>query len=109
MNDNKFEKPLNQWIEEDVPVRKNRFIPDANDPTRGRITTVVEMQKQKTMYIDAPKQHYRCKDGEHVFYVKDKHKWIFSCQKCTYSRKVYPTTYKFVDGKLIHRETGRVV
>lgn len=100
----KFEKPLNQWVEEDVPVQRNEV-----DLSTGKVTTVTRMEKQRTMYIDAPKQKYRCRDGEHVFYVRDKHKWIFSCNKCPFSRKVYPTTYRFVDGKLIHKITGRAI
>lgn len=99
-----FDKPLDVFIEEDVPVRKN-----ALDPKTGRITSIVQMEKQRTMYMDVPKEHYRCKSGEHNFEVTDTHKWIFSCTKCTYSRRVYPTTYKFIDGKLIHKQTGKAI
>lgn len=99
-----FDKPLNTFIEEEVPVKKNRF-----DPQSGRITSVTQMEKVKTMYIDAPAVKHRCKDGEHVFKCVDNHRYIFSCLNCRYSRKVYPTTYEFKDGKLIHRITGNIV
>lgn len=109
MNEPKFNKPLNTWIEEDIPVQSKQFIPDPDNPSGGRITTVTKMEKQRTMYINAPKEKYRCRRGEHVFRVRDKHKWIFSCTICPYSFKAYPGSFKFEDGKLIRRETGLAV
>lgn len=99
-----FPKPLGEFIDEDVPVKKFQY-----DPNTRRIFSSYQMEKQKVMYIDAPKEKHRCKDGDHLFHVINPRKGIFSCSKCPYSRQVYPTTYKFIKGQLIHRVTGKVV
>lgn len=105
-----FKKPLGQWTEEEVPVERYSY-----DPEKKRITRTTEMEKRKVMYIHAPKEKYRCKEGEHVFIVVDTHKYIFRCINCRYNRQVYPTTYRFVrasedphnkTGYLIHKVTG---
>lgn len=101
-----FPKPLNEFIEEEIPVQKIHF-----DPETKKVSVMTSMEKQKVMYIDAPPQKMRCKDGDHVFKCVDNHRYIFTCTNkgCHYSRQVYPTTYKFENGKLIHRFTGKVV
>jgi hypothetical protein len=99
----KFDKPIGEWIEEDVQVLKHKF-----DLEKKRVVSVYEMEKQKTMYINAPKEKYRCKNGEHEFVCIDKHKYIFSCTKCQFCRKVYPTKYMYNSKtkKLIDKSTG---
>jgi hypothetical protein len=104
MNNQKFDKPLNEWTEEQVPVRKVKYNPDTK-----QIITTTELETVKTMYIDAPLEKHRCKDGEHVFKCVDNGRYIFSCLNCPYSRKVYPITYSFIDGKLISKITGKAV
>lgn len=104
MNKKDFPHPLGVFIDEEVPVKKFNY-----DPEKKRVFSTYQMEKQKTMYIDAPKEKHRCKDGEHNFVPVNPKKGIFSCTKCTYSRQVYPTTYMFINGKLIHRITGKVI
>lgn len=104
MSEPKFDKPLNQWIEEEVPVRKNKI-----DPETGVVTSTIQLEKVRTKYIQAIPRKHRCKDGEHIFKCIDNNRYIFSCTKCPYSRQVYPTTYKFENGKLIHRTTGVII
>lgn len=104
MKSEPFSKPLDTFIEEDIAVKKVKFNPE----TKKTFTTY-ELEKVRTKYMDIPYEKYRCVDGEHVFKCIDPHKWIFSCINCSYFRKVYPVTYNFEDGKLIHRKTGKVV
>ena len=99
-----FPKKLNEFIEEEIPVQKINF-----DPDTKKTSIITTMEKQKVMYIDAPVQKMRCKDGDHVFKSIDPHKGLFSCTKCRFSRQVYPSTYKFENGKLIHKFTGKIV
>ena len=95
---------LGEFIEEEIPVQKVKFDPDSK-----RVSVVTQMEKQKTMYIDAPKEKLRCRSGEHVFRCVDNGRYIFSCTKCPFSRQVYPTTYKYDNGKLIHKITGKII
>lgn len=100
----KFPFPLDVDIEEQIPVKKVKF-----DPKTERITSVYEMETRITRYMDVPKEKHRCKDGEHEFKCIDGGRGIFNCRHCPFTRKVYPSSYKFIDGKLIHKQTGRVV
>jgi len=97
---------LGEFTEEDVPIEKIKF-----DPDTKKLSIVTQIEKRKVMYIEAPKEKIRCRDGEHIFKVVDKHRYIFTCTNpgCHYSRIVYPSTYKFEGGKLIHRVTGKVI
>lgn len=105
MNDIKdFPHPIGVEIEEEIPVTKNQF-----NPTTGKVTTVIELEKVKTTYLDIPKEKLRCQDGDHLFKVVDGAKGLFSCTNCPYHRQVYPTSYMFINGRLINKRTGRVV
>lgn len=97
-------KPLNTFIEEDVPVQKFRY-----DPEKKKIFSSYQLEKQKVMYVNAPKEKYHCKSGEHIFHVVNPRKGVFTCDKCNFSRQVYPSTYMFKNGQLIHKVTGKVV
>ena len=100
---------LGEFVEEDVPVQGINY-----DPETKKVSIVTKLEKQKVMYIDAPKEKIRCKSGEHVFKSVDPHKGIFACTKCPYHRQVYPSTYEFrltgdKVGILVHRITGKVI
>jgi Zn finger protein HypA/HybF involved in hydrogenase expression len=95
---------IGEFTEEDVEIPTVKV-----DPETRRVSMTTKLEKQKTMYIESVKEKIRCKDGEHVFDCVDTHKYIFTCKNCRYSRQVYPSTYKFENGKLIHRVTGKVI
>jgi len=99
-----FPHPLNEFIEEDVPVRKLHY-----DQDTKKVSSTVKMEKMKTMYVDAKPEKMRCQTGQHNFKIANSSKGLFRCTKCPYYRQVYPTTYMFKKGKLIHKVTGRVV
>ena len=101
-NPKEFPLPLDRDIIEQVPVPKHSF-----DPQTGKIKTIIQMEQQTVRYMDIPKLKNRCKDGTHIFYPSHPKKWIFSCRNCNFSRKVYPHVYRFVDGALIHKATGK--
>lgn len=99
-----FPHPLDTWIEEDIPVKRNKI-----DPDTGKVTTTTQLEKVKTKYMNVPPVKHRCQDGEHIFRVSDPNRGIFVCTICPYARQVFPTTYEFKDGKLIHRITGKII
>jgi len=104
-----FPFPLDVDIEEQVPVR--RVTVDNIDEKKGSANYSVKtvMEKQTVRYMNVPKTKNRCKDGDHVFRPFNIKKGMFACTNCPYVRKVYPSTYRFVDGKFIHRITGRAI
>lgn len=104
-----FPFPLDTDIVEQVPVKKLSIdeVDEKTGTAKFSVRTVLE--KQTVRYINAPKEKARCRDGEHVFRVYNKKKYLFACTLCPFVRKVYPSTYMFKEGKLIHRHTGQVV
>lgn len=102
---NQTGKPLGEWTEEDIKVKSIDYNPETK-----RATVVDKIEKQKVMYVYAPKSKFRCKSGEHTFHVIDKSRWLFACDKCPFVRKVFPTTYRLTeDGHLQHKVTGAFV
>jgi hypothetical protein len=101
----KFPKPLNVFVDEEIPVKRFNL-----DPETNKITTSDEVAIARTMYIEAVPEKYRCKTGEHYFEptIPLGH-YIFKCRNCPFSRKVYPTTYRFENGKLIHKVSSQAV
>jgi hypothetical protein len=101
----KFDKPLNEWVDEEVPVPRHEF-----DPKTERVTTTYTLEKVRTKYMKVKKETLRCPRGEHIFKVVDRHRYHFKCVKCGFGRQVYPTFYKFTkEGKLVNRLTGEAV
>jgi hypothetical protein len=98
--------PIGKFIEETIMVPEHKF-----NPETGRMTIVNKLEKQKTMYIHAPKEKIRCKAGEHSFICLDNHKYIFGCTKCSYKRIVYPVKYRYdrETKSLINRFTGEKI
>ena len=99
-----FPYPLNTDIEEQIPVKKVRF-----DEKSNKLISTYELETRRTRYIDAPREHIRCKSGEHEFKVINGGEGLFQCIKCPFQRKVYPTTHKYVNGKLINKITNIAV
>lgn len=93
-------KPVDTWVEEEVPVQKNKF-----DPTTGKIMTTYDLEKVRTKYINAPKEKFRCKSGEHYFRIFNAKRWMFACNNCPLVKRVFPTKYTLKDGKLINKVT----
>lgn len=111
MKDNyqEFPHPLDTDLEQQIPVQ--RISVDNIDDRTGAATYSVKtvIEKQHVRYIHAPKERYRCQPGEHVFRVLNKKRGVFGCQKCQFAARIHPANYKYDNGKLIHRDTGRVV
>lgn len=104
MNDFSKDNPhikLGEWTEEEIAVKKNHF-----DTKTGKVTSTYQLEKVRTKYVNAPKQKVSCKTGGHSYRIADSHKWIFTCEKCPYSKKAFPTTHKFVKGQLINKATN---
>jgi hypothetical protein len=93
---------LNEWVEEQIEVPSHEI-----NPHTGEVKKSTKVETVKSIYIDPPKQKLRCSD--HYFESIDIHRYLFACKKCSFTRQVFPTTYRYEDGKLINKETGRVV
>jgi len=106
----KFDKPTNEWIEEDVEIPM--MTPKVN-PEKGRVefTQSNKKAKRRTFYSDSPNKKMVCPEGSHVFYCIDKGKYIFKCKNCDWHKIAFPVTYKFnkETGELIHRVTNKRV
>jgi hypothetical protein len=100
-----FGKPLNEWTTEQVPVTRKSF----NEQT-GQWESTETIESRRVKYLHVPKEKYRCKQGEHIFRVLSKSKYIFGCVKCQYSRLVYPGIYRLTsEGKLQHIASGKFI
>lgn len=103
-----FDKPTNQWIEEDVNV-------EVTTPKFDEKTKTVSMEKeiktfkQKTYYAESIPTKIVC--NEHVYKCLDKGKYLFKCTKCDWNRVVYPVSFKFDEatGILTRRDSGERV
>lgn len=104
----KFDKPTNQWIEEEVEVPA--FEPVVNQKMK-RVEFRQTMRKatQKTFYAESKPRQLICND--HFFYPENKKKALFACNRCSYKKIAYPVTYRYnpETGKLIHRVTNKTV
>lgn len=105
MSQDKFNKPLNQWIEEEVEMPV--FTPEVNeDEGRVEFTQTTKKVKQKTFYSDSPPRRVVCANHEYICLSKPKS--LFKCTKCDWNRIALPVTYRYnpETKELIHRETG---
>jgi hypothetical protein len=97
-----FPLPLNEWTTENVQVTKLDY-----DEKNNKMRVIDTLEERRVKYVHAPKEKFRCRNGDHVFRVVDKGRYIFSCKKCQYSKVVYPTTYRVTpEGHIIHLQTG---
>lgn len=95
MKDNKFPFPTDQFIEEEVPVKRNTY-----DPNTGRVSSTYQTEKVKTMYINAPYEKVRCKDNDHYWKSYNTRKWLINCKNCNIVKKIYPPA-RLQDGKIV--------
>lgn len=93
-----FPHPLNEWIEEEVVVQKNKY-----DKDTGKIYRTHEIEKVKTKYFHAPPERIRCPKNDHYFVSFDPKKWLFVCKNCKTVKKVFPS-HKLADGKIVPRK-----
>ena len=100
-----FNKPTNQWIEEEVEVK---VMTPTFDPVTKNVTLKEETQKatQKTFYSDSIPNTVICSD--HVYVCLDKGKYLFKCTKCSWHRVAPPVGFKFDEatGILTRRGTS---
>lgn len=93
---------LDEWQEETIEIDVNvpKFDPKTNQ--------VIGYEKQsmpvveKVYRSEASPQQVIC--GNHYYECVDKHKYIFKCKNCSYSRVAFPCSYDLVNGKLIPRK-----
>lgn len=80
-----FNKPLNEWLEEDVevPVFEAKFDKKGNIEGIEKGTATRHI---KTMYTRSDPVKMCCADRTHQWFMSDKRRHIASCRKCTKSR-----------------------
>jgi hypothetical protein len=91
----KFNKPTNEWIEEDVEVKV--MTPVFDEKTKNMtLKEETKIVKQKTYYADSVPSTVVC--NEHVYLCLDKGKYHFKCRKCAWNRIAPPVTFRFDEG-----------
>lgn len=86
-----IDKPLNQWVEETVDVK--RIVPK-DDGEKISFEEVTEKAKQKTMYIDVKPTKLACSFENHKFSPTGKHP-EFQCEECGFITMAHPVTFKY--------------
>jgi len=101
----KFNKPTNEWIEEDVDIKvmTPTFDPETNTV---KLKEEIKKVKQKTYYAQSTPSTVIC--AEHVYRCENKGRYLFKCTKCAWHRIAYPVSYRFdpETGILTNRKTG---
>lgn len=106
LNDQKkFNKPLDEWIEETKEIEA--VTPKYSKRGVEYIKKTIKA-KEKVVYTEPKIYRQFCSREDHYWECEDKHNYIFRCTKCSQKRKVFPITYDYKDGKLIHRKTGEL-
>lgn len=106
----RFNKPLNEWIEEEVEVPS--FEPIVNEKMkRVEFKQTTRKATKKTFYAKSEPRKLLCSSGEHFFYPKDRKKSIFACNRCGFHKVAYPVTYKYNQdsGQLQHKVSKKIV
>lgn len=111
MSDDKFPKPLDQWVDEEVEVPVMTAVHDR----RGNIVGIKQStakRKVKTIYTKAEPRAVACAQGKHNWFMKDRHKHIAACKNpgCTkhrYLRAIFETIDK--EGHIIDRDTKQII
>jgi hypothetical protein len=101
----KFDKPLEEWIDETVEIPVIEPVLNKNNQIEYKETT--KKFKQKTFYSNKTPTRMVC--GDHHFICVDKANYIFKCTKCDWHYKSHPITHRFDEkrGKLVHRKTNQ--
>jgi len=99
-----FDKPVNQWIEEDINV--DVMTPVVDEKGKIKIEKQTQTFKQKTFYAQSTPNRVVC--NEHIYFCQDKGKYLFRCTKCDWNRVAPPITFKFDEstGILTRRLSG---
>jgi len=106
MKDEKdFDKPLNKWIYEPRDVDTLQYNNNSQSFKKSKKTVW-----SKVKYIKSIPKNYRCSSKHHVYRMIDKSAWIVQCNKCGFSRQVFPGKFQLTkQGRLINLSTGQYV
>lgn len=105
-----FDKPLGQWIEEDVKVNAIRpVITENGEDVKVEYKTVETTQTQKSIYVESKERRIGCPKGRHNCYMEDKHKYIVGCNLCELHWKISPLHHDIKNGQIVFRDTGKLL
>lgn len=104
-----FPKPLDTVIEETQEVERNifKFNPETQKVDVERVKEQVPI---KTIYTKAKPRQFTCPDGQHEWYMADRHTHTAKCRKCPkvrFLRAIYETISP--EGHIIDRETRQLI
>ncbi len=91
---------LDTWQEQDINVVVNKPVFNKKSG-KVRIKSVVKKHKERVFNTQGIKTKLSCKEGNHYFVMKDKHKYIAKCKYCMLCRKIYPVTHDIVNGQIV--------
>ena len=104
----KFDKPLNREIEEEREVIYPKF--SFGKDGKPKLEQGTKVIKERVKYVEmGGARKFSCNDGQHQYFMLDRHKHIAKCENCTkhrYLRAAYETI-KF--GHIIDRETNTII
>lgn len=109
MNDQKFDKPLDQDIMEPQNIDREVVELDPDSRTFKRVK-VTEQVMIKTRYTKASTSKLTCKAGTHFFKMIDRHKYIAGCRDCKKHHILRPDRETIdKNGHIINRQTKEIL
>lgn len=104
----KFDKPIGQWIDEEVKVTSMRpVVSDYGGKTRVDFKAVETIENQKSIYIESKERQIGCAKDKHDWFMTDKNTYLVKCHFCELRRRISPLHHDIRDGKIIHLATGQ--
>lgn len=105
-----FDKPLNQWIEEEVKVNAIRpVMRQEGDKIRTEYKSIETTQTQKSIYVESKERKIGCSKGHHDCFMEDRHKYIVGCNQCELHWKISPLHHDIKNGQIVFRDTGKLL
>jgi hypothetical protein len=102
---NKFDKPLDQWIEEPKEIEYETYVVKDGKPQKERVKETVY---EKVKYLDAPTKKFTCAPGQHDYFMFDRVRHVAKCNKCPKHKFLFASSQTIRKGKIMDRLTGQV-
>lgn len=102
----KFDKPLGEWIEEEVEM--SSYAPILN--RKQEVVGLKQVKKKvplKTMYTQmSDAQKIDCGKGNHQWFIPDRNVHIAHCPNCKKKRMIRAVYDRIEDGKIYNQDSG---
>ena len=109
----KYPFKLDQDIIEKREVTRPAVVQDGNNPDgtpNFKIDQVTETVEEVVRYTKAPKRHFACGDGKHVWEMIDRHRHLAKCRNCP-KHRFLRAVYERIDqeGHIRDRDTNTII